>query len=60
MDVHIRNAFKETFMTKKIYISISNGHVNQRLANLVINKSLLTWDKNDLFYYKSIYPTSKA
>ena len=47
-------------MTKKIYISRLGCHVNQRLANLVINKQLLIWDKNNLCKYKKMYPTSKT
>ncbi len=38
LDQHIRGAFKETFMAKGIYMGIPNGHVNQRLANLVIDE----------------------
>ena len=34
-------------------------HVNQRLANLVIDEQLPIWDKNNLRKYKKIYPTSK-
>ncbi len=47
-------------MTKGIYIGRPGGHVNQHLANFVINEQFLTWDKNDLIDYKAIYPTSKA
>lgn len=47
-------------MTKNIYISILNDYVNERLANFVINKQTLTWDKIDLVKYKSMYSTSKA
>ena len=60
MDRHIRDALKETFMAKGIYMGTPNGHVNQRLANLVIDEQLPTWDKNDFLHYKSMYPTSKA
>ena len=37
-----------------------SGHVNQRLANLVIDEQLLIWNKNNLYKYKKMYPTSKA
>ena len=60
MDRHIRDALKETFMAKGIYMGTPNGHVNQRLANLVIDEQLPTWDKNDLLHYKSMFSTSKA
>ena len=60
LDQHIRGALKETFMAKGIYMGTPNGHINQRLANLVIDEQLPAWDKNDLLHYKSMYPTSKA
>ncbi len=47
-------------MAKEIYMDIPNGHINQRLANLVIDEQFPTWDKTDLLHYKSIYPTSKV
>ena len=47
-------------MAKRIYMGTANGHVNQRLANLIIDEQLPIWDKNDLRKYKMIYPTSKA
>lgn len=47
-------------MTKEIYMSKLGDHVNQRLANLVINEQLLIWYKNNLCKYKKMYPTSKA
>ena len=47
-------------MTKGIYMGRTGGHVNQRLANLVIDEQLPIWDKNDLRKYKKMYPTSKA
>ena len=37
-----------------------SDHVNQRLANLIINKQLPAWDKKELRMYKKMYPTSKA
>ncbi len=37
-----------------------SGHVNQRLANLVIDEQLPAWDEKDLRKYKKMYPTSKA
>ena len=60
LDRHIRSALREIFMAKKIYIGRLSGHVNQRLANLVIDEQLLIWDKNNLCKYKKMYPTSKA
>ena len=41
-------------------MGISNGHVNQRLANVVIDEQLPSWDEIDLFEYKSMYLTSKV
>ena len=35
-------------------------HVNQYLANLVIDEQLAIWDKNNLCKYKKIYPMSKT
>ncbi len=60
LDKYIRQVFKETFMTKGIYISRPGDHVNQRLANLIIDERLLIWDKNNFRKYKKIYPISKA
>ncbi len=60
LDWHIRSALKETFMVKEIYVGTPNGHINQHLANLVIDKQLLTWDKNGLLHYKSMYPIPKV
>ena len=60
LDRHIRGALKEIFMAKGIYMGIPNGHVNQCLANLVIDEQLPTWNKNDLLHYKSKYSTSKV
>ena len=37
-----------------------SGHINQRLAKLIIDKQFLIWDKNNLCKYKKIYPTSKT
>ena len=37
-----------------------SDHVNQCLANLVINEQLPISDKNDLRMYKKIYLTSKV
>ena len=37
-----------------------SGHINQRLANLVIDEKFPIWDKNDFRTYKKIYPTSKT
>ena len=60
LDQNIRQVLKETFMTKGIYMGRSSSHINQRLANLVIDEQLLIWDENDLRTYKKIYPTSKV
>ncbi len=60
LDKYIRQVLKETLITKGIYIDRPGGHINQRLANLVIDEQLPIWDKNDLRKYKKIYPTSKA
>ena len=38
LDQHIRDALKETFMAKGIYMGTANGHINQRLANLITNE----------------------
>lgn len=35
-------------MAKEIYMGRVCDHVNQHLANLVIDKQLLIWDKNNL------------
>ncbi len=51
---------KKLLWPKRIYMGTLNGHVNQRLANLVIDEQLPTWNKNDLFHYKSMYLTLKA
>ncbi len=47
-------------MTKDIYMGRPSDHVNQRLANLVIDEQLPIWDKNNLRKYKIIYPMSKT
>ena len=60
LDQHIRQAFKETLIAKGIYMGQPSSHVNQRLANFIIEKQLPTWDKNDLRNYKTMYLTSKA
>ena len=60
LDQHIRGAFKEIFMAKGIYLGTPNGHINQQLANLVIDEQLPIWDKIELQEYKAMYPTSKA
>ena len=60
LDRNIRQVLKETFMAKGIYMGRPSGHVNQRLANLVIDEQLPIWDENDLRKYKKMYPTSKA
>ena len=60
LDQYIRQILKETFMAKRIYMGKPSGHINQRLANLVINEQLPIWDKNNLCKYKKMYQTSKA
>ena len=60
LDKYIRRVLKETFMTKRIYIGRPGGHINQCLANLIIDEQLPIWDKNNLRKYKKMYPTSKA
>ena len=47
-------------MAIKIYMGKPSGHVNQRLANLIINKQFLICDKNNFRTYKKIYLTLKA
>ncbi len=47
-------------MAKGIYMGTVNGHVNQRLANLITDEQLPVWDETELLEYKSMYPTSKA
>ena len=41
-------------MTKEINIGTANGHVNQRLAKLIIDEQFLVWDETELPKYKSI------
>ena len=60
LDQNIKQVLKETFIAKGIYMGRPIGHINQRLANLVIDEQLPIWDKNDLRKYKKMYPTSKA
>ena len=60
MDWHIKNAFMEMFIAKKIYIDIANIHINQRLAKFITNEQLLFWDQTKLLIYKSMYLTSKV
>lgn len=38
LDQNVRQVFKKTFMTKRIYISRLSSHVNQYIANLIIDK----------------------
>ncbi len=40
LDHHIRGAFRETFMAKRIYMGKTSGHVNQHLAKLIIDEQL--------------------
>ena len=37
-----------------------SGHVNQCLANLVIDEQLPIWNENNLYKYKKMYPILKA
>lgn len=60
LDQNKRQVFKEIFMAKKIYMGRPSDHVNQRLVNFVIDKQFLTWNKNNLHNYKTMYLTSKA
>ena len=60
LDKYIRRVLKKTFMTKGIYMGRPGGHVNQRLASLVIDEQLPIWDKNDLRKYRKMYLSSKA
>ena len=60
LDQNIRRILKETLMAKGIYMGRPSGHVNQRLANLVIDEQLPVWDESELLEYKSMYPESKA
>lgn len=46
-------------MAKEIYMNIVNSHINQRLANFIIDKQLPVWDKIKLLKYKSMYPILK-
>ena len=60
LNQNIRQVLKETFMAKRIYMGRPSGHVNQRLANLVIDEQIPIWDKNNLHKYKKIYLISKT
>lgn len=60
LDQDIREILKKEFIAKKIYMSTSNDHINQRLVNLIINKQLLIWDKNNFHQYKKMYVMSKV
>lgn len=40
LDQNIRQVFKETFIAKRIYINRLSGHVNQHLANLIIDEQI--------------------
>lgn len=52
-------SFYKTFMAKKIYIDRVKSHLNEYLANLIIDKQLPIWDKNDFCSYKKMYPLPK-
>lgn len=41
LDLHIREAFKKTFMARGIYMGKHINHINKRLANFVINEQIL-------------------
>lgn len=60
LDQNIRRVLKKTFMAQRIYVSKPNSHVNQHLVNLVINKQLPIWNKNNFCNYKTIYLALKA
>ena len=60
LDQHIKDAFKEIFIVKKIYMGRPSGYINQRLVHLIINEQVLIWDKNSFCKYKKIYSMSKA
>lgn len=47
-------------MAKKIYLNKFCSYLNQRLANLIINKNILVYKKNSFHKYKKIYPMSKT
>lgn len=47
-------------ITQKIFLDKPNTHVNQYLANLVINKQLPIQDKHNFRKYKKIYQTLKV
>lgn len=55
LDKYIKQVLIKIFMTKKIYISRPGGHINQYLANLILDEQLLIWNKNNLHKYKTIY-----
>lgn len=46
-------------MTKRVYMSTLNDHINQHLTNVVVNKKLLSWDNNNFYKYKTIYLLSE-
>ena len=48
LDKYIRQVLKEILMTKNIYKGRPGDHINQRLANFVIDEQLLIYDKNNL------------
>ncbi len=47
-------------MAKKIYLSKLYSYLNQRLANLIINKQFLAYEKNIFYKYKKMYLISKV
>ncbi len=60
LNQHVREAFQETFMAKKIYMGRPNVHLKRFLISLVIDEQLLIWDKRNLCKYKKIYLTLKV
>lgn len=59
LDKYIRQVFNKNSITKRIYKDRPRKYVNRCLANLIIHKQLLIWDKNDIYKFIKIYLTSK-
>lgn len=55
LDQYIRHTFKETLIAKKIYISQPSSHANYYLANFIINKQVLIYNKNNFYNYITMY-----
>lgn len=60
LDQYLKKALMEVFIIQKIYLTKLNSHINEHLANFIMDKQFLIWDKNNLHKYKKIYLTSKA